>query len=256
MRAILMYHSIDASDSVVSVDEPTFRRHARWLGSGAVRAVGIEALLAASPYDEVVAVTFDDGFVSFAACAWPLLRERGLPATLFVVTDRAGATNAWGGRPDPGVPELPLLDWDALGRLAEEGVELASHTRRHPRLDGVEPERLEDEVRGAAETIEARTGRRPAGFAYPYGAIDAPARAVVRRVHRWACTTELRTLAKAEDTHALPRLDAYYLRGAGQLEAWGTPRFHARLGIRRVARGVRSGMRGWERAWLRRKARR
>ena len=33
-----------------------------------------------------VALTFDDGYASVLETAWPLLRERGLDATLFVVT--------------------------------------------------------------------------------------------------------------------------------------------------------------------------
>lgn len=244
MRAILTYHSIDGSGSVVSVDATTFAGHARWLASGAVQPTDVEGVsLEDGRGEERIAVTFDDGFRNFATAAWPVLREHGIPVTLFVVSGRAGSTNSWGGAPADGVPELPLLDWEELGRLAEEGVELASHSRRHRRLAGLDPDRLEEEVAGSAEEIEARTGRRPAGFAYPYGVLDAAAREAVRRHYRWACTTELRPVVPGrEDPHALPRLDAYYFRHEGRLAAWGTPRFRARLRLRRLARETRRAL--------------
>lgn len=244
MRAILTYHSIDGSGSVVSIDATTLDRHARWLASGTVRPTDVPGVLREDDSgEERIAVTFDDAFENFATAAWPVLREHGIPATLFVVSGRVGRTNSWDGTPVAEVPELPLLDWDELGRLAEEGVELASHSRRHPRLTGLEPDRLEEEVAGSAEEIERRTGRRPLGFAYPYGATDGAAVEAVRRHYRWACTTELRPLIPGrDDPHELPRLDAYYFREEGTLSAWGTPRFRARLRLRRLARGARRAL--------------
>ena len=37
MRAILTYHSVDETGSVISIDERTFRRHVAWLAKGHVR---------------------------------------------------------------------------------------------------------------------------------------------------------------------------------------------------------------------------
>lgn len=239
MRAILMYHSIDSSGSVISMDEATFRGQADWFAREGPSVVSLGELLARDDDEDLVALTFDDGFRNFGSAAWPLLRERGLPATVFVVSDRAGGTNAWGGGDEPGIPTLELLDWDALGRLAEEGVEIGSHTRRHPRLAGLDAGRLEDEVAGAAEEIETRLGRRPAGFAYPYGSVDAATEACVASVHDWACSTELDVLGPGAPRHRLPRLDAYYYRRRGSLEAWGSPRFRVRLATRRAGRRAR-----------------
>lgn len=239
MRAILTYHSIDPSGSVISVDEATLRRHAEWLAAAPPRAVTMEELLTDPDGEDRIAVVFDDAFENFGSAAWPILRDLGIPATVFVVTGRAGGRNDWGGVREPGIPTLPLLDWDALGRLAEEGVHVGSHTREHPRLAGLEPDRLAEEVAGSAEDLEARLGRRPAGFAYPYGSVDAAAESTVEKAYAWACTTELSTLEGGEPAHLLPRLDAYYLRRPGQLEAWGTGTFRARLSLRRAARAAR-----------------
>ena len=164
-RAILMYHSIDSSGSAISIDETAFRRHVDWLASGAVTVTSLDDLLKMSPDTDAVAVTFDDAFENFGSIGWPLLRERGLPVTIYVVTGRAGSSSDW-NRP-LGLPDLPLLGWDALARLGEEGVSLGSHTKRHPRLPELESGRLTEEVSDSAIVIEERTGQSPTAFAYP-----------------------------------------------------------------------------------------
>ncbi len=250
MRAILTYHSIDPSGSVISLDEETFRRHVEWLASGSVRVLSVGDLLGApADADDAVALTFDDGFANFGSVAWPLLRDHDLPATVFVVSARVGMTNAWGGRDAVGIPTLPLLGWDALGRLHDEGVHVGSHTRTHPRLGGLPRERLEEEVLGAARDIERRLGSRPSGLAYPYGDVDLAARDVVADAYDWAVTTRFAPLDRAERPHRLPRLDAWYFRRPGLLESWGSPRFAAWVAMRGAARRARGWLEARGDAW-------
>jgi peptidoglycan/xylan/chitin deacetylase (PgdA/CDA1 family) len=242
LRAILTYHAVDPSRSPICMDEATFRRHAAWLASGRVRVCALADLPAQPPDTDAVALTFDDGFTSVAERAWPVLRDHGLCATVFVVSDHVGSTNAWAGRPAPGIPTLPLMEWDTLGRLAEAGVELGAHTRSHRDLRGASLGELEDELTGCAERIARETGRRPSSFAYPYGAVDATAAAMAARVYRRACTTVLRLVGPDEDVYRLPRLDAYYFRDTRRLERWGTPAFHRYLTVRAAARTVRAAL--------------
>lgn len=238
MRAILTYHSVDASGSPISIDPGAFQRHASWLADGPVQVMDVDELLATDPGVDAVAVTFDDGFVNFATLAWPLLRDLGLPATLGVVTDRTGTDNRWNGR-QPSIPELPLLDWTAIGQLAEEGVTIASHTRSHRPLAGLEHTSLEDELRGSAERIEAELGTQPRGLVYPYGSVDDRTAAAAGQVYDWACTTELRPLRREEPRCLLPRLDMYYFRERGRLEQWGSGLFQKRIWLRANARRLR-----------------
>lgn len=242
MRAILTYHSIDPSGSPISVAPEEFRDHVRWLSAGSVRVVPLAELLTVPDGQDAVALTFDDGFVNFAEVAAPLLREHGLPATVFVVAGHAGGSNAWGGRSDARVPTLPLLDWEGLGRLTEGGVTLGAHTRTHPHLTSVPAEARVDELQGARETILARTGQSPDQFAYPYGDLDASVVDAVRPVYRLAVTTELRALRPGEDAVLLPRLDMFYWRASGQLQGWGSVRFNRTLWLRAQARRVRAAM--------------
>jgi len=240
VRAILTYHSIDSSGSPVSVSEQAFRAHVRFLGSGRVSVVPLADLSSMPDDRDAVALTFDDGFKNFATSGQPVLKEMGFPATIFVVADAVGGTNAWGGRAVPGIPTLPLMDWGELESATDAGFEIGAHTRTHPDLTALQPSQLEDETAGSAERIGAELGQRPARFAYPYGAVNDAVASFVREKFDQAVTTELRPLRTGEDRALLPRLDAWYFRNAGQLEEWGSPAFRRRIWIRAQGRRVRT----------------
>ncbi len=241
MRAILTYHSIDDSGSVLSVPALRFRQHVEWMTRSGLAVRPLVSMLEDDPSDNThaVAITFDDGYLSVAEHAAPLLRAHGLPATMFVVSGRAGGDNGWERARESHVPLLPLLDWDALGRLAEAGVQIGAHSRTHPHLPHLPDSAIEDELAGCADEIERRLGQRPVTLAYPYGCTNARVAAIARRHFRVACTTRFRTLHDHEDPVLLPRLDAWYFRHAGFLERWGSPGFRVRVRLRDSARRAR-----------------
>jgi hypothetical protein len=242
MRAILTYHSIDSSGSPISVSEETFREHVRFFGSGRVTVVPLAQLPSEPDERDAVALTFDDGFLNFTSSAMPVLSDLGFPATVFVVSDAVGGTNDWGGRSSPGIPTRPLMDWPDLQRAREAGFEIGAHSRTHPRLTALSPSQLEDETRGCVERLQAELGESPRRFAYPYGAVnDAVARSA-RDLFEHSVTTELRLVGPRDDAALLPRLDAWYFRRTGTLEAWGSAAFRRRLWIRAQGRRVRAMM--------------
>ena len=240
MRGILTYHSIDPSGSPISVDEAAFRRHADWLASGAVEVVPLERILEAAPDGaDAVAITFDDAFRNTAELAWPLLRERGLPATVFVPTGRVGRDNSWGERAQPGIPARELCDWDAVATLAEEGLAVGSHTVSHAHLDRLGEAAMRAELEESAAELERRLGRRPTALCYPYGDCDERVVRLAAETYEIAVTTDLRVLGAAEHPLRLPRLDAFYYRSNRLLEAWNTWAFRRHLWLRASARRLR-----------------
>jgi peptidoglycan/xylan/chitin deacetylase (PgdA/CDA1 family) len=249
MRAILTYHSIDDSGSPISVAPEEFRAHVRWLVSGTVRVVPLAELATLPPDEDAVALTFDDAFENFSTMAAPLLHEHRLPATVFVVSGRVGRDNAWGDRPDPRVPTLPLLDWTGLGWLMEEGIEIGAHTRTHPHLTRISPAMLEDELLGSADEIRRKLGMTVREIAYPYGDVNGDVVAAARRHFVRGYTTHLQPLAREDDPLQLPRLDMYYLRAPGWLESWGSARFGQRLWLRAQARRLRQVLSGPAGGW-------
>jgi len=243
LRAILTYHSVDDSGSIISTDREAFRRQVDWLAAGAVEVVSIEDLLSVPDEDDAVALTFDDGFANFASVAAPILEEAGLPATVFVVTDYVGGASSWPNSVTQPVPVLPLLDWPDLALLHERGVEIGAHSRSHPRLAALSRAELADEIGGSAERLGAELGVYPRSFCYPYGSVNAAAKEAVAEVFPLACTTELGLLDACSDVYLLPRLDMYYFRDRGRLESWGTPAFDRYLALRRAARKLRVSVR-------------
>lgn len=76
--------------------------------------------------------------------------------------------------------EPAVLSWGDLRDLAKEGVALAPHSRTHPLLNRLAPERLGDELAGSRADLERETGSRQPLFAYPSGAYDERAVDAVR----------------------------------------------------------------------------
>ncbi|HVF39701.1 MAG TPA: polysaccharide deacetylase family protein [Gemmatimonadaceae bacterium] len=243
MRAILTYHSIDSSGSVISTSEADFARHVRWLASGRVEVVSLDELLTVPSDRDAVAITFDDGFSNFATTAVPLLEAENLSATVFVVTEFVGGASTWTDSMRDDVPTLPLMEWSQLARLHEEGFSIGAHSRTHPHLTRISSGALSDEVHGSADRIETEIGVRPRVFCYPYGSVDEQVEREVTGGFELACTTDLRIIDDEVSPHRLPRLDMYYFREAGKLEAWGTPRFERYLRLRAGARRIRASVR-------------
>jgi peptidoglycan/xylan/chitin deacetylase (PgdA/CDA1 family) len=240
VRAILTYHSIDDSGSVISIAPEIFEEHVRWLLHERIRVVSLDRLLQDTSEDlgHSVAITFDDGFANFLSVA-PLLLDHALPATIFAVSNHVGGDNRWHGQRDPAVPALPLLGWEDLRRLVDRGVTIGAHTRTHARLTALPSARLHEEIGGCVEDLETRLGIRVQYLAYPYGEVNDRVAEVAAARCAGAVTTEFRVLAPGDSRARLPRLDMYYFRKAGALRDWGTARFSQRLRWIRTKRRVR-----------------
>ena len=242
MKAILTYHSIDETGSPISMPSSSFEAHRRWLTSGAVRPQSLDDLLAhAGGGEDAVAVTFDDGFANTKAPIERLL-DAGITPTLVVVPGHVGGTNDWGGRDQPGIPRLPLLTWDDLGYLSGRGLRIEAHSRTHPHLTRLSPAQLDDELGGCCEDLDRHLGIRSAHLAYPYGDVNS---AVATQAAKWfshAVTTELAPLAPASTPMMLPRLDMYYYRAPGTIEAWGSSMFGVRLKVLALRRRLKAAL--------------
>ena len=245
MKMILTYHSIDASGSPISIAPGIFRSHVSWLAESGHSVVPLHEIAALPDDVDAIALAFDDAFANFAEIAAPILFDAALPATIFVVTDRAGMTNAWHAGADDGVPVLPLLRWDEIAAVAEAGIEIGAHTRSHPDLTRLSStDQLTDEIVGSGAEIERRTGRRPKSFAYPYGQNSSDVTNIVRNAYEYGCTTEMRDLTSRDDRALMPRVDAWYFRRPGLLESWGTRRFTGYMRARALGRRVRRTLAG------------
>jgi peptidoglycan/xylan/chitin deacetylase (PgdA/CDA1 family) len=163
-------------------------------------------------HPRAVAITFDDGLRSVHEHAAPLLAGRGLPATVFCVAGLLGAESDWPSA-RPGAPRLPLMTAAELAELADAGFEIGSHGMEHAPLVAGSDSVLRREVAESRLVLEQAVGVTVTSFAYPYGAGPAAAaRRLVARTYASACSTALGAVTSETDPHALPRVDAHYLR--------------------------------------------
>ncbi|MBA3246562.1 MAG: polysaccharide deacetylase family protein [Pyrinomonadaceae bacterium] len=132
----------------------------------------LEAVRAGRPLpDYSVVLTFDDGYRNFLTAAAPHLAQRGLPATVFIITNNAseaGDPNA-DGRWSP-KDDLSYLSWAEVQSLARgSGFEFGSHTCSHSRLLTLAPEDTERELRDSYSTLMSHLPQRAPALSYPKG---------------------------------------------------------------------------------------
>lgn len=238
---ILTYHSISAAPGPTSIPPEVFRAHLDGLAAAACTVLPLCAV--AEAYREgarmpprAVVITFDDGFADFALHAWPALRARGWPATVFLPTGKIGGHEDWEGRaPTP----RRLLDWAQVADLAGQGVDFAAHSVSHPDLTRLSDAALEHEVRACQEQIAAHLGRRPVSFAPPYGRSSPRVRAEIRKAYRLSVGTRLQRAGPGSDPFDLPRIEMHYFRNPARWRGYLERREPWYFGFRRALRGLR-----------------
>lgn len=183
---VYYYHRVgpfrDGAPPKLNVDPGAFREHMSVLARRA-NPVPIGDLVACvregRPFPRgAVAVTFDDGYRDLMEFALPVLKEFRIPAAFFIVTGGIGATDAWNRI--EGVPNEPIMSWDDLKRLRDEGMTIGSHSATHVVLDGLPENQLKEEVGGSRRLLQERLGVPIRHFAYPQGRFSAAAESAVK----------------------------------------------------------------------------
>ena len=136
--------------------------------------------------ERAVAVDFDDNRIHVMENACPVMREFGLHATVFVVSQLAEGTDI-GGMSHP----YGAMGWTELKELESDGWLIAAHTRTHPELAHLMsqpsgPTLVRRELEGSQEEIARRMGKRPLHFAYPVGSWNERVEEIVKDVFETA----------------------------------------------------------------------
>lgn len=213
-RAVITFHSIDSSGSVLSFTQASLARLLAALRRDQVPIVSFQELCR---IPRGATLMFDDGIGTILNNALPVLRSFAAPGHLFVVSNYVGTNNRWPSQPRH-VATLPLLSWDELAACQSAGLTIESHTANHPDLRQLSDAAVHDEIEQSNAAITQRLGVRPTLFAYPYGLRDQRVAAIVRSRYAAAFTTQLDYLPATLDPASVPRLDSYYLRSAPWIE--------------------------------------
>jgi peptidoglycan/xylan/chitin deacetylase (PgdA/CDA1 family) len=175
---VLCYHNIGPqARGRLQISAKAFEEQMQYLKREGYRVISLQEFLEFTALRrqlprKTVVLTFDDGWRSFKEHAYPVLKELGFSATLFIYTDFVGARTA--------------LSWAELKELADEGFDVQAHSKTHTdmrRQQGESDEefarRMEAELVQPLALFQRRLGRTPTILAYPYGSHDEE---VTRRV--------------------------------------------------------------------------
>jgi peptidoglycan/xylan/chitin deacetylase (PgdA/CDA1 family) len=243
---ILAYHSIDQSRSVISTAPEEFRRQMEYLKTGSYQTTSLKEVVACireqRPFPaKTVAITFDDGYKNIYSEAFPVLREFGFQATVFLVTGYFGMNNQWNAQP-AGIPKLDLLNEDEIMEMSAHGIDFGSHTESHPDLTKLSATEVIEEIRKSKTKLQELLGKPPLFFAYPYGKQNEECNSSVSREFLGACSTLLDFVTLRTDVYSLPRIDMYYLSGNQLIQWLDTSFFSCYIKCRNVLRVMKRKM--------------
>ena len=204
---VLQYHHVSTETPASTSTSPErFAMHLEYLDENGFEVVPLQILVdtltagQALP-DKTAAITFDDGYISIYKTAWPLLKDRDWPFTIFINTEPHDQRKSL------------FMNWDQLRELHSAGATIANHTVSHPYLlrlqEGQDRPQwkvwVQDEIANAQDRIEAEIGEAPMLFAYPFGEFDNAILDIVGELGFVGFGQQSGPLAPFNDLRVLPR---------------------------------------------------
>jgi peptidoglycan/xylan/chitin deacetylase (PgdA/CDA1 family) len=211
-------------------------------------------LRAGRPVRGAASLTFDDAYRGALVHAAPVLKQRALAATVFIVTDAANEPRPFwwdltaslpadararflrelagdgsrireqGSVPQMTLPsELLPADWSTLEKTLDELIAPGNHTARHRNLSALSAQEVSVELRTSQETLAARLGRQASLLAYPYGfASRAVVEASGQSGFAAAVTLGFGCANRRNKAHALPRVNVPANLPIATLNCWAS----------------------------------
>ena len=166
---VLEYHSIgshpDWPQGMV-IAPATFEKHLQYLKQEGYHMVTVaelaERLTTGKPMEKYIALSFDDGYTDNYTEAFPLLKKYGARATFSVINSKIG------GKIYMTAPQIQEME--------RAGMEIASHTFSHNRLEDIDPMYLDWEIGTSKYDLEKRLlpkDKTVKTLAYPCGSYNA-----------------------------------------------------------------------------------
>lgn len=143
--------------------------------------------------EKTVALTIDDAFFSIYKKAWPLLKEKKLPFTIFVSTGplKSNSKN--------------YMNWEQIKEMDSHGVTIGHHTKNHLHLVTKEKEKIISEIEEANNDFLKNLGYVPDIFAYPYGEYSSEIKQITKNYFKAAFGQQSGGIYNGIDIFELPR---------------------------------------------------
>ena len=163
---IFMYHKFDVpKHPSTNITPEQFISHLNEFETKKYNVVSLEYIIDTIINDgdlpnNTLGISVDDADKSFLHYAWPKLKEKGFPVTLFVNTSIISNNNK------------NYLNWDQIRFLVNEGVVIGGHSHNHEHLPKMSIKEIEEEIEKSNQIFLKELGKIPNLFAYPYGEAD------------------------------------------------------------------------------------
>ena len=162
--------------------------------------------------ERTVAITIDDAYLSVYTEAYPRLKARGWPFTVFVASD--SVDRALQG----------FMSWEHMREMKRHGASFANHSATHDYLVRRQPgedeqqwlARVRADIERGEQRLRAELGPGPALFAYPYGEYNTALAELVAELGYTAFGQHSGVLSRYADKRALPRFPVNEDYGAPQ----------------------------------------
>lgn len=221
---VLMYHRVGTphhvGDRTYCIEPARFAAHMRALAAAGHRPLAIEDFVhwlehgctreQGTPAPRAFVLTFDDGFAGVHEHAWPVLRELGWTAAVFLVAAYVGDFDRWMQAPGVARPLTPLLNPAQIAEMAAGGISFHSHTLHHKSLTALAGDALVAELAGSRERLRTLLGTAVDFLAYPYGHHDSQVVAAAREAgYRAAFSVQPGFNRRDVDRYRIRRLDVF-----------------------------------------------
>lgn len=212
---ILLYHSISYDGNLgfkkYTISPELFSAHMSYLATHQYTTVTVTQFVKAvtgrdgALPNRPVILTFDDGYYDFYTNAFPILKQHGFTATLYIPTAFVGSTTLWLRR--EGETKRPMLSWEQLAEISLSGIECGAHSHTHHPLDTLSLLVAQDEIVRCKRILEERLAQEVSSLAYPFGYYTTAVRRIVQEAgYSSACAIKYAMSSTVDNPFALSRL--------------------------------------------------
>lgn len=178
---ILCYHRFGPKSSKLTVTKAAFEAQMEYLAQNGYYVLPLAHIRGfldgkVPLPKKTVAITIDDGYRSTYEIAFPVLKQFGFPATVFLYSDFVGAADA--------------MTWQQMKAMVSSGlIEVQPHSKTHANLtqraadenEARYRERIRREVDVPIAAIRERLEVQVDTYAYPYGDVNEIVAAELQR---------------------------------------------------------------------------
>jgi peptidoglycan/xylan/chitin deacetylase (PgdA/CDA1 family) len=150
-----------------------------YIAKNGYRTISLNELIDYSTQDlqKSVAITFDDGWSNNFTNAFPILKDLGLTATIFVITGF--------------IDKEKYMDWQQLKEMYDQGISIQSHTASHRPLSLLKEDEIVYELEHSKKTIEDHFETQVGFLSAPHGMINTRVIDIAQSVgYKAICTSE------------------------------------------------------------------